>query len=59
MPRDPQTAKRYALFKDGVRVSKAHSTRYAVEVEAFEAGLMIKSTTFIAAVPGVEIKEAT
>jgi len=36
---EPQ-ATAYALFKDGKQVSKAHSTRYAVEIEALEAGLV-------------------
>jgi hypothetical protein len=48
---------RYALFKDGVQVSKAHSTRYAVEIEAFEAKLAVKSESYTIIANGVEIRE--
>lgn len=53
---DPQTT-RYALFKDGVQVSRGHSTRYAVEIEAFEAKLCVKNESYTIIVDGVEIRE--
>lgn len=31
----------YALFKDGKQVSKAHSTREAATIEAYERGLVV------------------
>jgi hypothetical protein len=32
----------YALFHNGEQISKAHSTRYAAEVEAYDQGAVIK-----------------
>jgi hypothetical protein len=54
---DKQQTARYALFKDGVQVSKAHSTRYAVEIEAFEAKLAVKTESYKMIADGVEIRE--
>lgn len=31
----------YALFKDGKQISKAHSTREAAAIEAYERGLVV------------------
>ncbi len=55
----------HALFKDGRQVSKAHSTRVAVAIEAFEMGLVVTSgvdfpgdvATGPGLVDGYEIKE--
>jgi hypothetical protein len=47
----------YALFKDGEQVSKSHSTRRAVEIEAFEAGIVIYGYGQRYLPEGYEIKE--
>ena len=33
----------YALFRNGEQISKAHSTRVAALIEAFEAGAAVQS----------------
>lgn len=54
----------YALFKDGIQVSKAHVSKEAVDIEAFEAGAIMRySADFIGdksgqlLCSGYEIKE--
>lgn len=54
----------FALFKDGEQTSKAHSSREAVAVEAYEAGAVINwGADFSSDMPGLgladgyEIKE--
>lgn len=34
----------FALFKDGKQVSKAHSTRHAVIIEAYEKNIVARTT---------------
>ena len=36
---------RYALFKDGNQVTKAHSTRHAVIIEAYEKRIVMRTTS--------------
>ena len=35
------TPKNYALFKEGLQISKAHSTRSVCVIEAFERGAIV------------------
>lgn len=39
-----KTTQRYALFKDGKQIGKAHSTRLVVATEAFEQGAMVRGS---------------
>lgn len=56
----------YAVFKDGKQYSKAHSTKEAAKIEAYEMGVVVDwGADFIGDKPGrglidrFEIKETT
>lgn len=46
----------YALFRGDQQISKAHSTRVAVAVEAFERGLVVRSRWWVALADGCVIR---
>jgi hypothetical protein len=55
---------RFALVLDGKQVSKAHSTRHAVIIEAYERNIVARTTTDFGSdngydwlPPGYEIRE--
>lgn len=49
----------YALFKDGKQVSKAHSTKEAVAIEAHELGVVYDARYWRGLAEGYEIKPVT
>lgn len=50
-------ARQWALFRERVLVSKAHSTLCAAYVEAFERGAVVNSGRYRLLADGYEIKE--
>ena len=48
---------KYALFKDGKQISKPHSTKIAVEVEAYEKDMVGTNPRRGKYLMGCEIKE--
>lgn len=49
----------WALFKDGKQASKAHPSRMAVLIEAYEAGAIVRTARGAYFADGYEIKEVS
>lgn len=47
----------YALFKNGKQISKAHSTKCAAWIEAFERGAVYCMRGLLCAFDGYQVKE--
>ena len=47
----------YALFKNDKQISKAHTTRRAALIEAYELNVVIQGRKLFGLIKGYEIKE--
>ena len=47
----------YALFKNNKQISKAHTTKRAALIEAYELNVVIRGGKFLGLIDGYKVKE--